>query len=386
MNRRELLIAIVVMGVLLAVIVPAVREARDTARRTELRNNLHNLGVAMHGYHDVFACLPPGGVIGGDGTPYHGWYCQIAPYVDAAPLYNRINFNVSWDDPENDFLFQIEIPWCLNPSVVERRSPEGYGLQHYLANPHLMHRNSSEGLDDLAAGTEHTWLLGEAGGDFTPFAYPFNWRPLGERLNQETDGYGLPGLDATHLLMADGSVVVYSKDTASDVLRAMAASPPVPTAAAIETPPRPRVYRSSGMREASVDLGGAWAEAMVDRNGVPVEVSFDSWRKGTIREVNAADLPRVAREFPLMQKLVGAPVIDDEAADVLAKLTNLESLEANGISVTDHVIERLASLPKLRSLNVGWTDAESLTRLKEALPECAVVGRPDSSLPNDGRQ
>jgi hypothetical protein len=227
----------------------------------------------------------------------------------------------------------------------------------------------------MTDGTRHTWALGEAGGDFTPYGYPFNWRPLGERLNQDTDGYGLPGSDATHLLMADGSVLVYAKDTASNVLRAMAAAPPVPTAAAVETPPRPRAYRFSGMREASVDLGGAWAKAMIDRNGVPVEVSFDTWEKGTTRAVNSGDLRGVAREFPLMQKLVGAPVIDDEAAEALAKLTNLESLKANGVSVTDGVIERLAALPKLRSLNVGWTDAESLKRLKEALPECAVVGR-----------
>lgn len=234
---------------LMAVLIPAVQQAREAARRTQIRNSLHNFGLALHNYHDTHDCFPPGGVIGADGTAYHGWCVMIAPYMDASPLYNRIDLHRPWDDPQNDWLFQTPINWCLSPVVTETATPEGYGLTHFVANPHLLHRNSAVTLGDLTHGLPHTWCLGEAGGEFTPYAYPFNWRPLGTRLNADPGGYGLPGRDGTFLLMADGSVRWWSDDTAPQVLQALAAAPPVPEPGEVAVPPRPARYRFSGRRE-----------------------------------------------------------------------------------------------------------------------------------------
>lgn len=99
----ELLVVIAIIAILIALLLPAVQQAREAARRTQCRNNLKQLGLAMHNYLDVFQKFPIniyGGyttcytlVVGGyDQNSYSwGFPVRILPYVDQAPLYNTIN-------------------------------------------------------------------------------------------------------------------------------------------------------------------------------------------------------------------------------------------------------------------------------------------------------
>jgi hypothetical protein len=379
--RRWLNVAVAIFVVLLliALILPAVQQAREAARRTQVKNTLHQFGLALDNYHDAHRSFPPGGVTGGDGMPYHGWCLMTGPYMDASPLYSRVNYDVPWDDPENDFLWLTVLPWCVSPQVVELRTREGYGLLHYQANPHLLHRNSSVTVDELTAGAGHTWAIGEAGGEFTPYAYPFNWRPLGTRLNVGTTGFGLPGKTGLHLLFSDGAVRFLSSETSADVLRTMADAPPVPDAAAVAVPPRPAAYRYSGRHETSVALRegefpALWAHALLDRNEVPLGVSIvgtekdpEQWPVATID-----DLRRTAAAFPAMRRLSRAPEITDEAAVVLSSLVGLESLHAEGARVSDAGLRTLVSLARLQRLSLSAGDDEMVGRLQAALPKCRV--------------
>ena len=96
----ELLVVIAIIAILIALLLPAVQQAREAARRTQCRNNLHNIGLALHNYHDVFDMFPPA-AIEGAATCAQGWIrgnrlswrVMILPYVDQAPLYNTINFS-----------------------------------------------------------------------------------------------------------------------------------------------------------------------------------------------------------------------------------------------------------------------------------------------------
>jgi len=100
MNRRraftliELLVVIAIIAVLIALLLPAVQQAREAARRSQCKNNLKQLGVALHNYHDSMSVLPPGH-LGRCTTPIMNatGFVMLLPYIDQSPLYNKCNFN-----------------------------------------------------------------------------------------------------------------------------------------------------------------------------------------------------------------------------------------------------------------------------------------------------
>ncbi len=79
------------------------------AAMTRSKNNLKQLGLAFHNFHDVYARFPPAVVYGPDGKPWHSWRVLVLPFVDQAPLYNRYRFDEPWDGPNNKKLLS-EIP------------------------------------------------------------------------------------------------------------------------------------------------------------------------------------------------------------------------------------------------------------------------------------
>ena len=110
MSRRgftliELLVVIAIIAVLIALLLPAVQQAREAARRTQCRNNLHQIGLALHNYHDTHSCFPPlsvcraaGGGCDAYAGPSTGWGVLILPFLDETALYNAYNAShgVAW--------------------------------------------------------------------------------------------------------------------------------------------------------------------------------------------------------------------------------------------------------------------------------------------------
>ena len=101
----ELLVVIAIIAVLIALLLPAVQQAREAARRTQCKNNLKQVGLALHNYHDAMKLFPPGLATCAPGVGYSGWissagltghslFASILPYVDQAPLYNKLNWSV----------------------------------------------------------------------------------------------------------------------------------------------------------------------------------------------------------------------------------------------------------------------------------------------------
>jgi len=84
----ELLVVIAIIAVLIALLLPAVQQAREAARRTQCRNNLHQIGLALHNYHDTHNCFPPGNLGpnfstgAGVGGHEHTWMTLILPFMD----------------------------------------------------------------------------------------------------------------------------------------------------------------------------------------------------------------------------------------------------------------------------------------------------------------
>ena len=100
----ELLVVIAIIAILIALLLPAVQQAREAARRSQCRNNLKQVGLALHNYHDTFSGFPIGvnsgnGVYGptgasvGTGRWGISFWVGLLPYLDQAPMYNQYNFS-----------------------------------------------------------------------------------------------------------------------------------------------------------------------------------------------------------------------------------------------------------------------------------------------------
>jgi prepilin-type N-terminal cleavage/methylation domain-containing protein len=118
----ELLVVIAIIAVLIALLLPAVQQAREAARRSQCKNNLKQLGLALHNYHDSFNLFPMGHTRSNDGsggvTGWRGYslHAMILPYIDQAPLYSRINFNQHFDHADNTASRRTRIAAFLCPS------------------------------------------------------------------------------------------------------------------------------------------------------------------------------------------------------------------------------------------------------------------------------
>lgn len=101
----ELLVVIAIIAVLIALLLPAVQQAQEAARRTQCKNNIKQLGLALHNYHDVYRTFPTGWIAvengrhnAHEGLNGAGWGSMILPYLDQAPLYQKFNCDYAIHD------------------------------------------------------------------------------------------------------------------------------------------------------------------------------------------------------------------------------------------------------------------------------------------------
>ncbi len=140
MRRRgftliELLVVIAIIAILIALLLPAVQQAREAARRSQCKNNLKQIGLALHNYLDAYREMFPRGVYSRFGMgcccnntdwfPGHTVHTMLLPYIDQAPLYNQYNFNRAFY--ENGNVINTRIAAYLCPSAQRQVSMQASG-------------------------------------------------------------------------------------------------------------------------------------------------------------------------------------------------------------------------------------------------------------------
>ena len=203
MSRRrgftliELLVVIAIIGVLIALLLPAVQAAREAARRTQCVNNLKQMGLALQNYHDALGSFPPSYVANApfkdgatDTANGWGWQAMILPQMEQAPVYSSINFSLPVELPQNTTAIQTRMTAYLCPSdipppglfgvtdasgtVLVMAAPTSYaacvggdesdtttGINNDGKGTGIMFRNSAIRIADVIDGTSNTILAGE---------------------------------------------------------------------------------------------------------------------------------------------------------------------------------------------------------------------------------
>jgi prepilin-type N-terminal cleavage/methylation domain-containing protein len=139
-NRRvgftlvELLVVIAIIGILIALLLPAVQAARESGRRTQCQNNLRQIGLALHTFHDTRGYLPPGSSGGTVGMNRFSPQSLLLPYLEASSLQSRVNYNLTPVDPANAYALAYVSSTFLCPSDPQQTAPPGWGGNNYVAN------------------------------------------------------------------------------------------------------------------------------------------------------------------------------------------------------------------------------------------------------------
>ncbi|GAA4427488.1 DUF1559 domain-containing protein [Bremerella cremea] len=211
MQRRgftlvELLVVIAIIGVLIALLLPAVQQAREAARRMSCSNNLKQIGLALHNYHDTFNTFPPSSIAGAANTGAHGptAWVSLLPFMEQGALFNQIkttsnNFRMTFwlgstgSSPLRAILKDISVDgyWCPSSPLprFETAGPSGdtvsiqqtdyiliAGSDNHITTDHAATNSSyiSDGgvfrnfvgtsFRDITDGTSNTFCIAEQSG------------------------------------------------------------------------------------------------------------------------------------------------------------------------------------------------------------------------------
>lgn len=217
----ELLVVIAIIGVLLSILLPAVQRAREAARFTQCRNNLKQLGLALHSYTDAHRVLPAGYLFKpsaqGNASGF-GWGAMVLPYLDQTTIYSEFNWSEPLWGTANVLPRMRRLPVFLCPSdpisgnrYIQMGPTEEYAMGCYVASfgpPDLddtqesrlgmFSRNSATRLADATDGLSYTLMCGErqngpfrlAGAHGVHFDYETTWAGAVREWTDPTDDHG----------------------------------------------------------------------------------------------------------------------------------------------------------------------------------------------------
>jgi prepilin-type N-terminal cleavage/methylation domain-containing protein len=223
----ELLVVVAIVGLLIALLLPAVQAAREAARGISCGNNLRQIGVGLHAYHELHECFPPGGIERRSARYPQGrqlaWSVFLLPQLEQQSVYAMLDLSRGFDAPENAPGASQVIPTYLCPSVprsgylVQGRGACDYGgiYGQRITGPNsppngTMLYNRAIRVGEIRDGTAHTLIVSEDSGwqdgqwinalNVFDQAFPINRAPPFENDIRSNHPGGADGL------LCDGSV------------------------------------------------------------------------------------------------------------------------------------------------------------------------------------
>lgn len=197
------LLWIVPIGCLvIALLLPAQRRSRRGASLSQCKNNLKQIGLALHIYHDTYGAFPPAYTVDADGKRLHSWRTLILPYLDHAPLYNKIDFSKPWDDPVNAGAANTQVNAYHCPSVPGPYTNTSYMV--VVGADTCFPGTASKSISEITDGASNTIMVVEVDSEKSvPWMSPMDveeqfFLSLGPKSKVSHTG----GL---HVLMADGA-------------------------------------------------------------------------------------------------------------------------------------------------------------------------------------
>jgi type II secretory pathway pseudopilin PulG len=217
-NAQQQLTTVAVIGILVALLLPAVQAAREAARRSQSTNNLKQMMLALMNYHDVKGAFPAHASYSDDGKPLLSWRVHILPYIEEGALYEQFKLDEPWDSEHNRALVAQMPAAYQNPNVVTEP-----GKTNYLAvvGNECAFNGTKDGmkLQDITDGTSKTIAIVEADADqAVEWTKPDDWEYAAENPKA---GLGKLRPGGWNAALCDGSVHFISENIDPEMLKAL---------------------------------------------------------------------------------------------------------------------------------------------------------------------
>lgn len=233
-SLANLLNAMIVVGLIVLaawLLLPSLGGHPPEARwRSACKNNLKQLGLALHNYHDFYESFPPAHVVDENGTPLYSWRVLLLPFLEQEPLYDQLHLDEPWDSPHNRPLLDVDVAPFRCPSehaAVAEGDHKGIGITNYVAvvGPETMWpQHDSVTFRDVTDGNIRTILVVEVANSGIHWAEPrdLHVTQMAREINP-TAGMGLSSRHdgGMHILWGDGSVRFLSDATPPETVRAL---------------------------------------------------------------------------------------------------------------------------------------------------------------------
>ncbi|HEV3298967.1 MAG TPA: DUF1559 domain-containing protein [Planctomycetaceae bacterium] len=205
---------------LIVAMLPAVSCDGGHARRTDCKNHLKQIALAMHNYHDQYGSFPPAYIADKNGRPMHSWRVLLLPFLEFGPLYDQYRFDEPWNGPHNRELAALPIQLFHCAADAGRKTDTSYLV---VVGPKTIFPSAaSMAIKDIPDGTSNTILLVEAGDSGINWLEPrdMSYEEALRGINPKT-GWGISSHHegGAQVAFADGSSPLLSDDTPIEKLR-----------------------------------------------------------------------------------------------------------------------------------------------------------------------